>query len=90
MYNLVERVREKIGNFGIVTGHGHVGDGNLHLTIASEENERIKKIIYPYVYEEVKRLRGSISAEHGIGLYKRGLIGYTKDDLSIQYMVIFR
>ena len=89
MYNLVERVREKVGDLGIVMGYGHVGDGNLHLTIASEENEKIKKIIYPYVYEEVKRLGGSISAEHGIGLFKKGLIGYTKDEMSIQYMVFF-
>lgn len=87
MYSLVEKVREKVGEHGEVMGYGHVGDGNLHLTIVSEQDEKIKELLYPHVYEEVKRLNGSISAEHGIGVLKRGLIGYTKEDSSVQYMV---
>jgi len=30
-YDLVSQVQERVGSDGIVLGHGHIGDGNLHL-----------------------------------------------------------
>jgi FAD/FMN-containing dehydrogenase len=29
--DLVEKTQEHVGHDGIVIGHGHIGDGNLHL-----------------------------------------------------------
>ena len=87
MYGLVLRVRERIGDLGQVMGYGHVGDGNLHLTIASERYAEVKEKLYPFVYEEVQKLSGSISAEHGIGAQKRGMLRYSRDENSIRYMV---
>lgn len=87
MYNFVEVVREKVGNAGRVTAYGHVGDGNLHLYVLGDGKNNLENVIYPFLYEEIKRRNGSISAEHGIGLFKQGLIGYTKSETNIKYMV---
>ena len=57
---------------GTVTcGFGHIMDGNLHLNVAvaDRSDDTVKSILDPWVYEEVTRRKGSISAEHGIGGY---------------------
>jgi D-2-hydroxyglutarate dehydrogenase len=87
MYNFVEIVREKVGNAGRVTAYGHVGDGNLHLYVLGDGKNNLENVIYPFLYEEIQRRNGSISAEHGIGLFKQGMIGYTKSETNIKYMV---
>jgi len=51
---------------------GHLGDGNLHLTIASHQDlSAAKEAISAIVYQSLKPIGGSFSAEHGIGLEKR-------------------
>ena len=52
---------------------GHVGDGNLHLAIQVPrgEAEALRASIEACVYEPLMPLKGSISAEHGIGLEKK-------------------
>jgi FAD/FMN-containing dehydrogenase len=51
---------------------GHLGDGNLHVTIAGPRPiPDLYEAIAPLVYEGIKLLGGSFSAEHGIGLEKR-------------------
>lgn len=87
MYSLVEKVRKRLEGYADVMGYGHVGDGNLHLTIVSQSTPDLKSLVDPYVYQEVQAMNGSISAEHGIGLFKRGLIKYTKDETNIKYLV---
>lgn len=89
MYDFVEVVRKRVGNAGRVTGYGHVGDGNLHLNVMGDGNKELEGLVYPFVYDEIKRRNGSISAEHGIGLFKRGLIGYSKSETTIKYMVLY-
>ena len=51
---------------------GHLGDGNLHLTITgpSPMDDR-KPAISECLYRGLKEIGGSFSAEHGIGLEKR-------------------
>jgi FAD/FMN-containing dehydrogenase len=54
-------------------GHGHIGDGNLHLncTIKGFDDKdllkRLQDKLEPYVFEYIRDKKGSISAEHGIG-----------------------
>jgi len=49
-------------------GYGHVGDGNLHLTVTSaERSPDLKAKIEPFIFEWVAEAKGSISAEHGLG-----------------------
>jgi D-2-hydroxyglutarate dehydrogenase len=64
-----------------------LGDGNLHLNITSQEysSELLNKI-EPFVYDWVSRQRGSVSAEHGLGLKKRDYIEYTKSPTSVHWM----
>ncbi|KAJ2516403.1 D-lactate ferricytochrome c oxidoreductase, partial [Coemansia sp. RSA 1939] len=70
-----------------VSGYGHIGDGNLHLNIVTDRfDDRVTRIFEPYVYEWVASHRGSISAEHGVGLMKRDYLSYSKPPAMIDYM----
>ena len=57
--------------------YGHIGDGNLHINVLGPENAsrsaNVEMIAAaePFLYDEVLRLGGSISAEHGIGRAKK-------------------
>ncbi|MCA0432878.1 MAG: FAD-binding oxidoreductase [Proteobacteria bacterium] len=54
---------------------GHLGDGNLHLTVTSQEAVASHKdAISECVYAPLKPMGGSFSAEHGIGLEKRAAL----------------
>lgn len=43
-------------------------------------------MLEPYIFEEVAKVRGSISAEHGIGFRKTQFIHYSKDETALQLM----
>uniref|UniRef100_A0AAY5EH93 D-2-hydroxyglutarate dehydrogenase, mitochondrial n=1 Tax=Electrophorus electricus TaxID=8005 RepID=A0AAY5EH93_ELEEL len=80
IYDLVTDMKEHLGSRAKnVVGYGHVGDGNLHLNVISPTKDvGLLAAIEPYVYEWAARCRGSISAEHGLGLKKRNFIYYSK------------
>lgn len=87
LYNLVEEMRTRIGNSAKVIGFGHLGDGNLHLNISTPQyNDMILAQIEPFVYEWTSKHRGSISAEHGLGLMKANEIFYSKSHETVQLM----
>lgn len=90
MYELVEVMRDRLPlSRKQVVGYGHLGDGNLHLNIWTperEEQRELKKSIEPFVFEEVARRKGSISAEHGLGLMKAKYMPLTKSATNIQIM----
>jgi len=52
---------------------GHLGDGNLHLSVAHgrPHDDTIRAAVDVAVFEGLKQMGGAISAEHGIGLEKR-------------------
>lgn len=63
------------------------GDGNLHITIVLPEyNEEVMSLVEPYIFEEVSKVNGSISAEHGIGIRKPQFIHYSKDQPALRLM----
>lgn len=71
---------------------GHIGDGNLHLNYIGEKSidfqtfkESVRRI-EKQVFELVRLFRGSISAEHGIGLLKKSDLAYSNSDLQINIM----
>ncbi|KAJ2478424.1 D-lactate ferricytochrome c oxidoreductase [Coemansia sp. RSA 2131] len=71
----------------LVCGYGHIGDSNLHLNVvAGKFEDQVTRIFEPFVYEWVASHRGSISAEHGVGLMKRDYLGYSKTPEMIDYM----
>jgi FAD/FMN-containing dehydrogenase len=54
---------------------GHLGDGNLHVTVNATRpiTERYEEIA-PLVTEGLAAVGGSFSAEHGIGLEKKATL----------------
>ncbi len=71
---------------------GHLGDGNVHLAFCKPE--ALEKAAFlaradevnAVVYELAVKYRGSISAEHGIGLMKRKLLPRVKDPVELELM----
>ncbi len=51
---------------------GHLGDGNLHVSVSIGSGEpAARRAVEQLVYAPLAELGGSVSAEHGIGLEKR-------------------
>ena len=75
-----------------VSAFGHVGDGNIHFNVLrAEDQDRATLLaqadaISTLVYDAVSARRGSISAEHGIGLSKRDAFLKYTDPLEIELM----
>ncbi|CAN8328026.1 unnamed protein product [Cochlearia groenlandica] len=88
IYNIVNDLRGRLGDLANVMGYGHLGDGNLHLNISTAEyNDKLLGLIEPYVYEWTSKHRGSISAEHGLGVMKANEIFYSKSPETVALMV---
>ncbi len=65
-----------------IINFGHLGDGNLHYNIApplgvdpKSFNLANEKAIHELIYSQVERCKGSISAEHGVGVGQLKLDG---------------
>ena len=87
MYALVEAMRSRLGAAALVVGYGHVGDGNLHLNVSvPRPDDAIRDAIEPFIYEWTRAVRGSVSAEHGLGLMKAAAVGYSKSRTAIDLM----
>ncbi len=71
---------------------GHLGDGNIHYNVAqpvgTDKDEFLKRWdeVNTTVFAVVKKLGGSISAEHGIGVMKRELLPQVKDAVALDLM----
>jgi FAD/FMN-containing dehydrogenase len=61
---------------------GHIGDGNLHLNfiVPKGSGAALRATLLDRLFEEVDRLGGSISAEHGVGRAKRDAVATRKPD----------
>ena len=53
---------------------GHLGDGNIHLSIASEAPFGDDMAVEALVYDGLRVIGGAFSAEHGVGLDKRAAL----------------
>lgn len=75
-----------------VVWFGHFGDGNLHMNILKPENmpieafEQACESVNPELFELTRDFGGSISAEHGIGMFKRSYLPYTRSQADIERM----
>lgn len=98
MYSIVDDVKARVDAAGLlgdtdefpvmgVLGYGHMGDSNLHLNVAVRRyDEAVEKVLEPYVYEWIEKRKGSISAEHGLGLAKKSYIGYSRNETMVGLM----
>ncbi|MFJ5367579.1 FAD-binding oxidoreductase [Bosea sp. CER48] len=67
---------------------GHLADSNLHLSVhdAAMELSGFADI----VYELVREMQGSISAEHGVGILKRPYLGMSRSDAELALMTTLK
>ncbi|KAF1809606.1 D-lactate dehydrogenase-like protein 2 [Eremomyces bilateralis CBS 781.70] len=98
MYKLVEDTRARLTKAGLLgdddsypaidaLGYGHIGDSNLHLNVAMRRyDKRVEKELEPFIYEWIAGRKGSISAEHGLGLQKKPYIQYSRSETMVGLM----
>jgi len=86
------RLVEKFPDIRIVA-FGHVGDGNIHYNCGKPDSAAARDFfagespeVNHVVYEVVRELGGSISAEHGLGVLKRDEIREYKSALELGLM----
>ncbi|ANX05656.1 FAD-binding oxidoreductase [Immundisolibacter cernigliae] len=75
-----------------VCAFGHIGDGNLHFNLSQPVGMPVEQFLAQWdtltglVNAVVARHRGSISAEHGIGLLKRDALAQHEPAVAIDLM----
>ena len=70
---------------------GHLGDGNLHVMLGSEDPAAFDyAAMEVLLYGTVERYAGSVSAEHGIGLAKRAQLHCSRSAEEIALMLALK
>jgi FAD/FMN-containing dehydrogenase len=71
---------------------GHIGDGNLHISILKPSQMTMPEFVLrcqevdQHLYGSIQSFGGSISAEHGVGLSKKPFLQFTKSQEEIALM----
>lgn len=87
--DLIERAQHKLAAAfpdARIFAFGHVGDGNIHYNVGPEALLAHREAVSRIIYDTVDALRGSISAEHGLGQLKREEIRRHKDPVELEMM----
>jgi FAD/FMN-containing dehydrogenase len=80
-------VRSEWGDAAQLVVFGHIGDGNLHIIIGPRPfTEAARHRVEEIVYGLLAPHKGSVSAEHGIGLEKRDWLHVTRSPQEIALM----
>ena len=86
---LTNVIRKKTEGLAYTTGYGHIGDGNIHINVGvfdKKNNEIVEEILEPFIFQWLRERKGSISAEHGLGLMKGKYLNYCKSPEVIALM----
>ena len=90
----VEKTRNKlltIPEVEKVFALGHLADGNIHFSVGKTmESESLKHQINQVIYEPLKKLGGSVSAEHGIGLDKKRYLPICRNKEELDLMRLLK
>jgi len=84
-------VSERYPDFEVLW-YGHIGDGNVHLNILKPDEMPVEEFkthcsgVSEGIFEIVRNYRGSVSAEHGVGLLKKPFLAYTRSKTEIALM----
>lgn len=70
----------------VVHAFGHLGDGNLHVIVSCSGGWEAKQAVEELVYAPLEAVRGSISAEHGIGIDKKPYLPLSRSPAEIALM----
>lgn len=85
----VDAVHESVADLPdpICVVFGHLGDCNLHVMAGTKDiNAFDKASIEQKIYSVVRRMGGSVSAEHGVGVEKKAYLDCTRSDTEIALM----
>lgn len=70
---------------------GHIGDGNLHLFVCPNEGDNnLHGRSDEIVYNPLKDIGGSVSAEHGIGNEKKQWLSHSRTEIEISLMKLLK
>jgi glycolate oxidase len=69
----------------LVTGCGHIGDGNVHITVFQPDDEQRHALMHAS-FELALDVGGAISGEHGIGTAKLPYFLELQDPVSLELM----
>lgn len=89
MYEYVEEVNRRLSqHFDQYKNwtFGHMGDGNLHFGIAAGEDQSSHPLVEQCVYEPLRPIGGSVSAEHGVGLEKKPYLEISRNSAEVELM----
>ncbi len=84
-------LKKNYPNFRVVW-FGHIGDGNMHINIlkpdqlSKEEFVKSCESVNDLLFKVIGEMKGSISAEHGVGLTKKKYLKYSKSPEEITLM----
>jgi glycolate oxidase len=80
------RVADLAGRDGaLITGCGHVGDGNVHLSVFQPDEDR-RHALLDEIYATAIAAGGAVSGEHGIGTEKLSYFLDTVDTVNLDLM----
>jgi glycolate oxidase len=82
---LAEVAKLADGQGALVTGCGHVGDGNVHLSVFQPDDDRRHQLIGAILGAAVAA-GGAVSGEHGIGTEKRSYFLESQDAVTLGLM----
>ncbi len=69
----------------LVTGCGHIGDGNVHISVFQPDDEQRQALMHAS-FELALAAGGAISGEHGIGTAKMSYFQEMQDPVSLELM----
>lgn len=70
---------------------GHVGDCNFHIDVTKYTDfVPEERIIEDIVYDIIRSFKGSVSAEHGIGLHKKPWLHYSRSAAELQTLKVLK
>ena len=70
---------------------GHVGDCNFHIDVTKYTDfEPKERIIEDIVYDIIRSFKGSVSAEHGIGLHKKPWLHYSRSEAELRTLKVLK
>ncbi|HQO09102.1 MAG TPA: FAD-linked oxidase C-terminal domain-containing protein [Clostridiales bacterium] len=89
MYSFIESTRDISEKYSLkIVVYGHAGDGNLHVNILFDKNNKTEsnnaRLASEEVFKKTIELGGNISGEHGIGLAKKNFLSlqYSKNEIA--------
>ncbi len=74
----------------VVVYFGHIADGNLHIAVAADSSSATADEIEAMTYHMVGQWKGSVSAEHGIGVHKIDFLHHSRSPAEIDTMRLLK